>query len=95
MRNRLMTIGLAVVVAGVSASCSQDTGVPDPDEAARGVLQVEQSLDRAGLANKPGMALQVTNGSAAASRESSEGPLVNKAGAVVGTIGQPDQPAGW
>ena len=96
MRTGYLAIGLAAVVSVVAASCSQDSRVSDPGNSAGTLVQVEEWQMHQGFGNNTGNSREVPVGSVSVGPGSVEGePVYENAGGVNGTIGRPDQPAGW
>ncbi len=98
MRARHMAVGLAAVVAAavvavvnlVPASPAPDS-VPDQSKSAWTAAQVEAW--RKPLASNTGTSPEGPTGSIAAGAESSES--ASDPGEANGSLGSPDQPAGW
>ena len=102
MRTGYLAIGLAAVVSVVLASCAPDSRVPDPGKSAGAGFEVEDWQEHQGFGNNTGSSLAAPIGNVSEAgpgfleREHINVRRTNEeSGGVNGSIGSPDQPAGW
>ena len=94
MRARWLIIGLMAIV-GILAACSDDPSAADPDISVNSVVQVGEPQAQL-PANEAAGPDQLANADTAATLGSLDGNLTEgEVAKANGTLGRPDQPAGW